>query len=347
KVAVALLLNDEDNEDTFCFGVPLELYVLWHQYPWNLGLLVCQMKHLISEATSYASILTLVTFTLERYLAICGSPKSPPVAATLNTNSCDHLKRIALRNIIIIWMLSFLGAAPLTLFAQINYVYIKQMPVYESAWCGVPFNQPHRIWETIVIMSTILFFVIPLTVISLLYYFIARTLKKATKLDPFHNPDLQLTDQRSSRKIIQSRKIVIRLLVAIVIAFTICWTPFHAQRLLFIYASIHTQWPDDLRQINQIFFLVAGVLYYLNSTINPILYSAMSTRFRLAFNLYVSGCCGKSNSKHGSRSNSSANRHRATPSKSNSDNAACPNVMNGRGVISKVQWNRNLNYLEV
>lgn len=60
--------------------------------------------------------------------------------------------------------------------------------------------------------STIIFFIIPLISITLLYYCIARTLKKASKLDPFNNPDLHLADQRSSRKIIQSRKIVIRLL---------------------------------------------------------------------------------------------------------------------------------------
>ncbi|RWS06514.1 alpha-1B adrenergic receptor-like protein, partial [Dinothrombium tinctorium] len=136
---------------------------------------------------------------------------------------------------------------------------------------------------------------------------------------------------------------------AIVIAFTICWTPFHAQRLLFIYASLHTEWPEELRRINGIFFLVAGVLYYLNSTINPILYSAMSTRFRLAFNLYASGCCGGRSSKHSNRSSSSGNKHRATPSKSNSDNSVNVNGVNGhaRGVTAKVHWNKNLNYLEV
>jgi len=48
-------------------------------------------------------------------------------------------------------------------------------------------------------------------------------------------------------------------LVAIVIAFTICWTPFHAQRLLFLYVSLYAHWTDHLREINQVLFLAAGM----------------------------------------------------------------------------------------
>lgn len=47
-------------------------------------------------------------------------------------------------------------------------------------------------------------------------------------------------------------------LVAIVIVFTICWTPFHAQRLLWLYVSLYGQWTDHLRQVNQVLFLSAG-----------------------------------------------------------------------------------------
>jgi hypothetical protein len=47
-------------------------------------------------------------------------------------------------------------------------------------------------------------------------------------------------------------------LVAIVIVFTICWTPFHAQRLLFLYVSLYAEWTDHLRQVNQVLFLSAG-----------------------------------------------------------------------------------------
>lgn len=145
-------------------------------------------------------------------MAICGSTKVPNTQSLFNTNTSNRIKRTALRNIIIIWTFSLIGATPLATFTRINYLYIESTPLYESAWCGLPFNEPQRTWETIMLSSTIIFFIIPLMLITLLYYRIARTLKKATKLDPFNHPDLHLADQRTSRKIMQSRKIVIRML---------------------------------------------------------------------------------------------------------------------------------------
>lgn len=44
---------------TICAGLPLELYSLWHQYPWQLGDLMCRMKTLVLEGTANASVLTL------------------------------------------------------------------------------------------------------------------------------------------------------------------------------------------------------------------------------------------------------------------------------------------------
>lgn len=41
-------------------------------------------------------------------------------------------------------------------------------------------------------------------------------------------------------------------------------------------------WESDVMMSN------SGVFYYLNSSVNPVLYSVMSTRFRAAFSLYMS-----------------------------------------------------------
>lgn len=56
--------------------------------------------------------------------------------------------------------------------------------------------------------------------------------------------------------------------VVIVIVFTFCWSPFHAQRLLFLYVTLYSSWNLVLRQINGVLFLSAGqYLFYLNFTI--------------------------------------------------------------------------------
>jgi hypothetical protein len=46
--------------------------------------------------------------------------------------------------------------------------------------------------------------------------------------------------------------------VAVVIAFFICWAPFHAQRLLFVYVSISSEWSENLRLANEIVSYLAG-----------------------------------------------------------------------------------------
>ena len=45
--------------------------IYWQQYPWALGEVTCKARSLISEMTSYASVLTILAFSMERYLAIC------------------------------------------------------------------------------------------------------------------------------------------------------------------------------------------------------------------------------------------------------------------------------------
>ncbi|GBP78582.1 Neuropeptides capa receptor [Eumeta japonica] len=72
---------------------------------------------------------------------------------------------------------------------------------------------------------------------------------------------------------------------AVVIAFFVCWAPFHFQRLFYIYGA---GWPH-YHLINEYLFNVAGAFYYVSATVNPILYNVMSHRYRIAFKETL--CC--------------------------------------------------------
>ena len=50
--------------------MPLEVYSMWHQYPWRFGEAMCDFKTVFTESVTCASILTVVTFTVERYVII-------------------------------------------------------------------------------------------------------------------------------------------------------------------------------------------------------------------------------------------------------------------------------------
>lgn len=68
--------------------------------------------------------------------------------------------------------------------------------------------------------------------------------------------------------------------VAVVVAFFICWAPFHAQRLLAIYGA-----PTSTHMITAfgVMTYISGILYYVSTTINPLLYHIISNKFREAF----------------------------------------------------------------
>lgn len=61
-------------------------------------------------------------------------------------------------------------------------------------------------------------------------------------------------------------------------AFFLCWAPFHAQRLVAIYGSRY-----DHLTIYVVMTYVSGILYYMSTCINPLLYNLMSNKFREAF----------------------------------------------------------------
>lgn len=77
--------------------------------------------------------------------------------------------------------------------------------------------------------------------------------------------------------------------VAVVVGFFCCWAPFHAQRLVIIYAS---EW-EYIHEFNVWMFFATGIFYYFSSTLNPILYNVMSRKMRKAFKYTFSTMCSK------------------------------------------------------
>jgi len=46
--------------------------------------------------------------------------------------------------------------------------------------------------------------------------------------------------------------------VAVVIAFFVCWAPYHTQRLMFVYVTLYGQWTQPLKDLNEALFYIAG-----------------------------------------------------------------------------------------
>ncbi|XP_063538137.1 neuropeptides capa receptor-like [Cydia strobilella] len=251
------------------FGLPNDLLVCWHQYPYFLGIVFCKLRALISEAASYVSVLTIVAFSLERYLAICHP---------LHLYTMAGLRR-ALRIVAAIWALAMVAAVPVATYTSIHYLDYPPGSgnlSRESAFCAMLTMPSWYLCE----LSSLLFFILPAFIILGLYVRMGLRIRSSCSNSgsPGTLNGVNGSVHGEARQA-QSRKTIIRMLAAVVVAFFVCWAPFHFQRLFYIYGRA----TPHFSTINEYLFFVAGGLYYVSATVNPILYNLMSHRYRIAF----------------------------------------------------------------
>ncbi|GFS82439.1 pyrokinin-1 receptor [Nephila pilipes] len=151
-------------------GLPQELYLLWNKYPYVFGEAFCIIRGYTAEMSTYASILTITLFTLERYLAICHP---------LRTHTMSKLSR-AIYMIIGVWIFSLLCALHVALQLGIVYQEYHGHRIYETAECTLKTTLRHAF-----LGSTLAFFIVPMIVISVLYVQIGVQLRESDSVS--HN----------------------------------------------------------------------------------------------------------------------------------------------------------------
>ncbi|XP_015731093.1 neuromedin-U receptor 2 [Coturnix japonica] len=250
------------------FGMPLEVYEMWSNYPFLFGPIGCYFKTALFETVCFASILSVTTVSVERYFAILH-----PFRAKL-----ESTRKRALRTIVVLWVLSVLFALPNMGTHGIMLQYFPNgTMVPGSATCTVV--APMWIYNWIVQITSFLFYVLPMGVISVLYYLMGLRLKGDRSLEA---EEMSVNVQRPSRKS------VTKMLFVLVMVFAVCWAPFHIDRLFF---SFVVEWTEPLANIFNLIHVVSGVFFYLSSAVNPIIYNLLSQRFRMAFLSVISPGC--------------------------------------------------------
>lgn len=136
------------------FGMPLEIYELWQNYPFPFGESGCYFKTFLFETVCFASILNVTALSVERYIAVL----HPLKTRYLSTN--QHVKRA----IAIIWVMSMVCAIPNT---SLHGIFYLPQRMEESAICTV--LKPIWIYNMIMQITTVCFFFVPMMVISVLY----------------------------------------------------------------------------------------------------------------------------------------------------------------------------------
>ncbi|XP_063621867.1 pyrokinin-1 receptor-like isoform X1 [Cydia splendana] len=262
-------------------GLPFEFHRLWNPYTYPLGEAPCIILGLASETSANATVLTITAFTVERYIAIC----RPFMSHTMS-----KLSR-AVRFIVVIWFMALCTAVPQAMqFGLVTYVENGQ----NVCACTVKGHGVHQVF----VISSFVFFVVPMSVITVLYALIGVKLRTSRILHPVKKLSVEsngrpagATRYRNSA----SQRRVIRMLVAVALSFFVCWAPFHVQRLLAIYGKSLEHPTDTFYLVYIVLTFLSGVLYFLSTAINPFLYNIMSNKFRNAFKVTLSSWCGRKN----------------------------------------------------
>ncbi|EDW97225.1 somatostatin receptor type 5 isoform X1 [Drosophila yakuba] len=255
-------------------GIPQELYNLWYpdMYPFTDAM--CIMGSVLSEMAANATVLTITAFTVERYIAICHP---------FRQHTMSKLSR-AIKFIFAIWLAAFLLALPQAM--QFSVVYQNE---------GYSCTMENDFYAHVFAVSGFIFFCGPMTAICVLYVLIGVKLKRSRLLQSL--PRRTFDANRG----LNAQGRVIRMLVAVAVAFFLCWAPFHAQRLMAVYGLNLINIGISRAAFNDYFRILdytSGVLYFLSTCINPLLYNIMSHKFREAFKITLTRQFGLARNHH-------------------------------------------------
>ncbi|EYB87130.1 hypothetical protein Y032_0268g803 [Ancylostoma ceylanicum] len=284
-------------------GVPFDLFHLWRQdRPPAIAGYCAFMSTSISLFT-FASILTIVSLTAERYVAIC---------YPFNHRALFDKRRV-IYLIYLIWLLAFFPSLYIGLqFKRIvpDFCGYNRELDSQRGSCDyvtsqrIPLRYPFE-------LTMVVTFVLPLIFIIYCYIRILATLNEMATATRVHVPigNTNSTDSSSQPSILyvhtknyaphksqQAQRMVIKMLFTVTAVFFVCYLPYHIERLIVQY----TKQQCDTSMLCLLLYPVTGLLQYISATLNPIFYNLMSTRFRTAFTQLLHQMLPKRDRNYGS-----------------------------------------------
>ncbi|KAM3922373.1 neurotensin receptor type 1 [Leptodactylus fuscus] len=264
-------------------SMPIELYnFIWVHHPWAFGNAVCKGYYFLRDACTYATALNIASLSVERYMAMCHPFKAKSIMSRSRTKKL----------ITFIWLASLLLATPMIFTMGEIYGLGVQDP--DHLICTSIVNMSS--FKTVIQVNAFLSFIFPMVVISVLNTIIANQLIIMVKQAHQENQVCTIGGQQTVLSMsmepsrIQSLNHGVRVLRVVVIAFVVCWLPYHVRRLMFCYVP-EELWTDELHDFYHYFYMLTNVLFYVSSTINPILYNLVSANFRQIFVSTLSFLC--------------------------------------------------------
>ncbi|XP_058028795.1 neuromedin-B receptor [Ahaetulla prasina] len=233
---------------------------------WLFGEVGCKLLPAIQLTSVGVSVFTLTALSADRYKAIVNPMDIQAPNAVLWT--C--IKAIG------IWIISILLAVPEAVFSEVAHINDSDNVSFTECMRYPLKDDLHPKIHSVMIL--LVYLLIPLTIISIYYYHIAKTLIKSA-----HNLPGEYSEQ--SKKQMETRKRLAKIVLVFVGLFAVCWLPNH---VLYMYRTFNYHKIDPSLG-HMVITLLARALSFSNSCVNPFALYFLSENFRRHFNSQL--CC--------------------------------------------------------
>uniref|UniRef100_A0A3Q2D404 Thyrotropin-releasing hormone receptor n=1 Tax=Cyprinodon variegatus TaxID=28743 RepID=A0A3Q2D404_CYPVA len=198
---------------------------------------------------------SITAFTVERYIAICHPIKAQTVCTV------SRAKRI----IAGVWIF--------TCIYCMLWFFLVDIQVGHDGHVQCGYRVKRELYLPIYLIDFTIFYVTPLLLAIVLYGLIAR--KGADEGEEQRGPDDEEEGEEHRAFLLLFTLQVTKMLAVVVILFALLWMPYRT--LVLINSFVPTPYLDSW------FLLFCRTCIYANSAINPVIYNAMSQKFRSAF----------------------------------------------------------------
>ncbi|CAH1790792.1 unnamed protein product, partial [Owenia fusiformis] len=233
---------------------------------WPFGDAMCKLLHFLKEFSAYMSIYSLVAISVTRYFTI--------VRARFSGNIPSQHRMYTLFVYMGLWVIVPLVNIPnLFIFGTKKFRPHLYGRVYTL--CGSIYPEANK---KKMLCFLVFSYILPVTIVSVTHFLIVRHINK-------NSADVTPGS-------IRRRRNANRIIIATTTGFAVCWLPIQLYVILSSCLPIHVIYTSEAFAI---FGIVAEVLAYSNSCINPIIYNFVSEDFRKDFIENVCAKCFYSN----------------------------------------------------
>ncbi|XP_017275490.1 C5a anaphylatoxin chemotactic receptor 1 [Kryptolebias marmoratus] len=227
-----------------CLSLPLLMVPLAHDDHWHFGSLACTLIKGLFYLVMYCSVLQLVLISLDRLMLV-----KKPIW-------CQNNRRptYAAFGCVAVWCLALVGSIP-------QFVYALHIEAGEYKTECVMAYPRNSVWF-IASFQVIMGFILPFLVIVICHLMVYSS-----------------TQRGMSRGRTRSKR-TLKVIVAVVLTFFLCWVPLH----IINFIDLNTPAASPHSPKLYIAHVLALCLAYFNSCLNPLIYVCMGRSFKDSVN---------------------------------------------------------------